>query len=245
VGRGVVRKPVVLAIIPARGGSKSVPRKNLRMFCGQPLIVHSINVARHVSMIDRCVLSTDDSEIAEVAKAHGAEVPFLRPKELAEDNTLDLPVFQHTLTWLRDQEDYQPDVVVHLRPTSPLRTSTHVAESLNLLLTNPEADSVRAVTIPAHNPFKMWEQVDGYLRPLMKWKNSEPYNAPRQELPVIYWQNGYVDVTRVATILEKRSMTGDRILPYLIDTAFPVDLDSIEGFEMAEMIVKRYGMKLA
>ena len=214
------------------------------MFCGRPLIVHTINVARRVSMIHRCVLSTDDPEIAEVAKIHGAEVPFLRPKELAEDDTLDLPVFQHALTWLRDQEDYQPDVVVHLRPTSPLRTSKHVAESLNLLLNHPEADSVRSVTVPSQNPFKMWERVDGHLKPLLQWKTPEPYNAPRQELPVIYWQNGYVDITRVRTILEKRSMTGERILPYVIDTAFPVDLDSIEGFEMAEMIVKRYGMKL-
>src|SRR5689334_3014090 len=109
----------VLAIVPARGGSKGIPRKNLREVAGHPLIAYSIAVALQSREIDRVIVSTDDREIADVARSYGADIPFLRPAELAMDETPDLPVFQHALRWLQREQRYRPDLVVHLRPTSP------------------------------------------------------------------------------------------------------------------------------
>src|SRR5512138_4044098 len=108
-----------LALIPARGGSKGIPRKNIRNFAGYPLIAWSIAAAKQSSCVRRVIVSTDDPEIAAVAREHGAETPFLRPAELAQDNTTDLPVFEHALAWLEEKEAYRPDIVIQLRPTSP------------------------------------------------------------------------------------------------------------------------------
>jgi CMP-N-acetylneuraminic acid synthetase len=113
----------VLALIPARGGSKGIPRKNIRDFSGYPLIAWSIAAAKQSELVTRVIVSTDDEEIAAVARAWGAETPFLRPAEFAEDKTTDLPVFVHALAWLAENENYRPDVVVQLRPTSPIRPS--------------------------------------------------------------------------------------------------------------------------
>ena len=187
--------------------------------------------------------STDDPEIAEAARAHGSEVPFLRPKEFAQDDTPDLPVFEHALAWLAEHEGYRPEVVVHLRPTSPLRRPEHIQQAVELLRCHPESDSVRTVSPPSQNPYKMWRIVDGVLRPLVPTDFAEPYNAPRQKLPQAYWQNGYVDVAWTRTIL-KGSMTGARILPLIINDPFPVDLDSVEAFEIAEEAVRRLGLSV-
>src|SRR5512136_3026677 len=116
----------VLALIPARGGSKSIPRKNIRLFAGRPLIAYSIAAGLAAETVTRLIVSTDDEEIAQIARKYGAETPFLRPTEISQDNTPDLPVFQHTLTWLADQEAYAPEIVVQLRPTSPFRRVTHI-----------------------------------------------------------------------------------------------------------------------
>ena len=117
----MVKRPEVLAVIPARGGSKGIPHKNIRCFAGHPLIAYSIAAARQSELVTRVIVSTDDPEIADVARDFGAQVPFLRPAELAQDTTLDLPVFQHVLAWLIANEAYQPDFVLQLRPTSPVR----------------------------------------------------------------------------------------------------------------------------
>ncbi|MGB9639345.1 MAG: cytidylyltransferase domain-containing protein, partial [Anaerolineales bacterium] len=145
----------VLAIIPARGGSKSIPQKNIRSFAGHPLIAYSIAAGLAAEMVTRVIVSTDDEKIAEIARQYGAEVPFLRPPEHAQDNTPDLPVFVHALEWLAENERYHPDVVVQLRPTSPIRRVSYIDQAVNLLLEHPEADSVRTVIVPFQNPFKM------------------------------------------------------------------------------------------
>ncbi len=111
----------ILALIPARGGSKGIPRKNIRSFAGYPLIAWSIAAAKQSELVTRVIVSTDDEEIAAVARECGAETPFLRPAEFAQDNTTDLPVFEHALQWLEENEGYQPEIVVQLRPTSPIR----------------------------------------------------------------------------------------------------------------------------
>ncbi len=184
----------VLALIPARGGSKSIPRKNIRSFAGHPLIAYSIAAGLAAESVTRVIVSTDDEEIAAIARKYGAETPFLRPAELSQDNTPDLPVFQHALQWLEEHEGYQPEIVVQLRPTSPLRRVWHIDQAVYRLLEHPEADAVRTVCVPFQNPFKMWQiGPDGFMQPLMQTEYQEAYNMPRQLLPEVYWQTGYVD----------------------------------------------------
>ncbi|MBE0410315.1 MAG: acylneuraminate cytidylyltransferase family protein [Anaerolineales bacterium] len=228
----------VLALIPARGGSKSIPRKNILPFAGIPLIAYSIAAAQAAETIRRVIVSTDDAEIAELAKRYSAEVPFLRPAELARDDTPDLPVFQHALHWLEENESYSPDIVVQLRPTSPLRRTWHIDQAVYRLLEHPEADSVRTVCIPFQNPFKMWRiHPDGFMRPLLETEFQEAYNMPRQMLPDVYWQTGYVDAVWVDTILNKNSMTGENILPLIISSEEWVDIDSLDDWKRAERML--------
>jgi len=229
----VARVPEVLALIPARGGSKSIPRKNLLSIGGKPLIVHSIEHALASARITRTIVSTDDEEIAAVAAAAGAEVPFMRPADAARDDSTDFQVFDHALRLLRDTHGYQCDAVVHLRPTGPVRTVARIDEAIDLLLSRPDVDSLRSVTVPVSSPYKMWRIEDGLLVPLLSDAAHEAHSAPRQQLPPVYWQNGYIDVIRPRVILEQRAMAGQRILPFVMtepiyELDYPQDVAAVE-----------------
>jgi YrbI family 3-deoxy-D-manno-octulosonate 8-phosphate phosphatase len=236
------KKPEVLAIVPARGGSKSIPHKNIRSFAGHPLIAYSIAAGLQAKSVTRTIVSTDDEQIAEVAKKFGAEVPFMRPARFSQDATLDLPVFQHALSWLAKNEDYHPDVLVQLRPTSPVRPQNCVDEAVKILLAHPGTDSVRGVVMAGQNPFKMWRiQPDGSMKPLIKVKGvPEAFNVPRQELPDVYWQTGHIDAIRPSAILKKNSMSGSNIRPLVMNPLYTVDIDTLLDWENAERLVK-YG----
>ena len=242
----MVRKPEVLGIVPARGGSKGIPRKNILNFAGYPLISYSIAAGLQSEYITRLIVTTDDPEIAEIARSFGAEVPFMRPKALAQDDTLDLPVFQHALTWLGEKEDYQPELVVHLRPTSPVRPVGLVDESIEILLAHPEVDSVRGIVPAGQNPFKMWKiGDDGLMVPLLTVEGiDEPYNSPRQALPKVYWHTGIIDVVRPYVILEKASMSGDVILPVHVDTVFSVDIDTPMDWAHCESLIRERDLNM-
>ena len=229
-----------LALIPARGGSKGIPHKNIRTFAGYPLLAWSIAAAKQSSCVRRIIVSTDDPEIAAVAREYGAETPFLRPSELAQDTTTDLPVFEHTLTWLEEQEGYQPDILVQLRPTSPIRPKGCVDEAARILMAHPDADCVRGVVPAGQNPHKMWRFAgEGQpMKPLLTVEGiAEPYNAPRQILPPVYWQTGHIDVIRVSTIKQKKSLTGDVIYPLVIDPRYTVDIDNLSDWAKYEALV--------
>lgn len=231
----------VLALIPARAGSKSIPRKNTRLLAGHPLLAYSVAAGLAAKTVTRVIVSTDDPEMAEVARRYGADVPFLRPAGIAQDQTPDLPVFQHALEWLLAQEGYQPEIVVQLRPTSPLRRVAHIDACVRSLLENPQADAVRTVCVPFQNPFKMWRiSPEGWMQPLglELGIRGEPYNQPRQALPEVYWQTGYVDACRSATIIEKHSMTGSHILPQVIDPSDWIDIDSPDDWQRAERLLE-------
>ncbi len=235
----------ILALIPARGGSKGIPRKNVRPFKGYPLIAWSIAAALKSESVTRLIVSTDAEEIAAVARRFGGETPFLRPAELARDETTDLPVFAHALHWLAENEGYRPEVVVQLRPTSPVRPRDCVDRAVRLLLEHPEADCVRGVVPAGQNPHKMWriDPGDGRMQPLLSVPGiPEPYNAPRQALPPVYWQTGHIDAIRPATILEKGSMTGEVILPLVIDPRYTVDLDNLYDWAKYEWLAGSAGL---
>ena len=230
----------ILAIIPARGGSKGIPRKNIRLFAGYPLIAWSIAAAKQSELVTRIIVSTDDEEIAAVAHEWGAETPFLRPTELAQDKTTDLPVFVHALKWLEDVEGYRPDAVVQLRPTSPIRSKGMVDDAIRILLDHKDAECVRGVVPAGQNPFKMW-RFHGEDKPLAQLLEvpgiAEPYNAPRQILPSVYWQTGHIDVIRTTTISEKKSLTGNIIYPLVIDPKYTVDIDTPADWAKYEALV--------
>ena len=233
------KRPEVLAVIPARGGSKGIPRKNIRNFAGHPLIAYSIEAALLAKTVTRVIVTTDDEEIAAVARQYGAETPFIRPAEYAQDQTLDLPVFQHVIAWLAENENYHPDVVVQLRPTSPVRPPTLVDEAVSLLLEHPEADSVRGIVPAGQNPHKMWrlDAATGQMRPLLTVEGiDEPYNAPRQALPPVFWQTGHIDAIR-PRVFAQGSMSGKVILPVMVDPAYTVDIDTPKDWARSEWLV--------
>jgi YrbI family 3-deoxy-D-manno-octulosonate 8-phosphate phosphatase len=230
----------ILALIPARGGSKGIPRKNIRKFAGYPLIAWSIAAAKQSQFVTRVIVSTDDEEIAAVARECGAEAPFLRPAEFAQDNSTDLPLFEHALEWLEQNELYRPEIVIQLRPTSPIRPKTMVDDAIRILLAHNDADCVRGVVPAGQNPFKMWrfDGADQPMKPLLQVDGiAEPYNAPRQILPPVYWQTGHIDAIRVSTIKDKKSLTGDVLYPLMIDSRYTVDIDNLSDWAKYEALV--------
>jgi CMP-N,N'-diacetyllegionaminic acid synthase len=225
----------VLALIPARGVSKGIPRKNIMPIAGKPLIAWSILQAIESRLISRVIVSTDDPEIASTAAEYGAEVPFLRPAEFAHDLSPDIDVFRHALEFLATSESFVPQVVVHLRPTGPVRRVADIDEATTLLLDHPEADSVRSVSLVHQSPYKMWRRnADGSIVPLLELPGvRDCQSQPRQTLPAVYWQDGYVDVVRPRAVLELGSMSGSRVLPFfartrLFDLDYPEDVAPVE-----------------
>jgi CMP-N-acetylneuraminic acid synthetase len=241
-----MKESKVLALIPARGGSKGIPRKNIRPFGGYPLIAYSIAAALQAEQVTRVIVSTDDEEIAGAARSYGAETPFMRPAELAADRSTDLPVFQHALNWLAEHENYHPEIILHLHATSPVRPHGFVDQAVCLLREHTEVECVRSVVAPGQNPYKMW-QIDpksGYMVPLLTVQGiAEAYNTPRQLLPAAYLQTGHVNVIRPATILAG-SMTGRVIMPLIIDARYEVDLDTLMDWERGEWLVSQGGLEM-
>lgn len=232
--------PVILALIPARGGSKGIPRKNVIWIGGRPLIAHSIEQARQSLHITRVVVSTDDDVIADISRSFGAEVPFIRPAEMAEDFSPDIDVFRHAICWLRDHEGYCPELVVHLRPTGPVRRVQLIDKAIEQMLQHPEADSLRSVSCPMQSPYKMWHiGKDGYLESLLRIEDlPDAHSMPRQMLPEVFWQNGYVDIIRPRTILEQDSMSGSKVLPYIVQEPI-YELDYPESIVAVEAALER------
>jgi CMP-N,N'-diacetyllegionaminic acid synthase len=217
----------VLGLIPARGGSKGVPRKNVRELAGKPVLAWTVETARASKSLARVVVSTDDEEIAAVARACGAEVPFVRPAELAGDETTDLPVYRHALEVLDDGFD----AVAWLRPTAPLRTADDVDAAV-ARLEETGADCVRSVCPAEHNPYWMSTIEDGRLVPLL---GEVP--PRRQLLPEVVRLNGAVDVVRCTSVGDE--LFGGDVRAYVMPAERSVDLDTELDFLLAEAILRR------
>ncbi len=231
----------ILAIIPARAGSKGIKNKNIRKLNGYPLLAYSIAAAKEIPGIDKIICSTDSEKIAKIAEKYGAEIPFIRPKELALDDVPDFPVFHHAIEFLFRNQRFKPDIIFHLRPTSPIRYVDDMRKALDIIIDNESADSLRSVVEPKENPYKMWKiGRDGYLKPLLKIKNiKEPYNMPRQKLPNVYWQIGTIDIIKYNTLMVKKSMTGEKIIPYVVKNEINIDIDNIIELKLARLVIPK------
>ncbi|MED4888214.1 acylneuraminate cytidylyltransferase family protein [Lysinibacillus sp. FSL R7-0073] len=231
----------VLAIIPARSGSKGLPHKNIKVLNGQPLLTYSIQHALNSQLINRVIVSTDSEEYAKISKQYGAEVPFIRPEKIAGDFALDIETFEHALNYLEETEGYVPDIVVHLRPTFPIRNIEDIDTMISMLINDKQADSVRCIAPVKETPYKMWRKDEaGVLQPLLN-DIEEAYNMPRQGLPKVYYQNACVDVIRPDIIKNKKSMTGEVILGYEMTANY--DIDTEQDFIKAEQYIKLTNQK--
>lgn len=226
----------ILGIIPARGGSKSIPRKNIKMFAGKPLIVWSIQTAIDSGVIDRLIVSTDDEEIADISKKAGAGVPFIRPGELAMDDTPTLPVLQHAVKFLQDNDSYKPDYILLMEATSPCRQPFHLQEAVEIL-ESTGADSVVAVgEVPKHfSPY--WQLTINKEKKINLFNGDIFFNIieRRQDLPVSYFRNGafYLFKTRLL-FSDNPSIYGEDVRGYIMESKYSTDIDTLDDWNLAE-----------
>jgi CMP-N-acetylneuraminic acid synthetase len=233
-----------VALIPARGGSKGVPGKNIRLLAGHPLIAYAIAAARLCPAIDRVVVSTDSEEIARVAERYGAEVPFLRPAALAQDSSPDIDFFRHALEWFETHGGGRPKSFVQLRPTTPLRDPALIAAAVHAAAARPEATALRSVHELPEPPQKMMGIRDGFLVGLFPDDpRPEYYNLPRQTFPPAYHPNGYVDIVLPSVIAARASLHGSRILGFITPAA--IEIDQLDTFEYLEYVMAKQGHPLA
>ncbi|TSC76382.1 MAG: N-acylneuraminate cytidylyltransferase [Parcubacteria group bacterium Gr01-1014_33] len=232
----------VLAIIQARGGSKGIPGKNIKPLAGRPLIAWTISAAKAAKTVNRVIISTDDEEIAEVSRACGAEVPFLRPKEFATDGAKSIGLLKHALEWLAKHEHYHPDAVVQLKPTNPLRRAEHIDQCVEEFFKTPGIDSLITITKSPAHPLKTWKFENEFLAPFIPeevFRIHEAAKMPRQALPEAFVQNSCVHVIHPDTILKKNSSIGTRVKGVVMDAEDSINIDRELDFEIAELIFKR------
>jgi CMP-N,N'-diacetyllegionaminic acid synthase len=233
----------IVAIIPARAGSKGIPAKNIRLLGGYPLLAYSIIAARLTPGIERIIVSTDAAEIAEIARAYGGETPFLRPAALAQDHSDDGGFMFHALRWLRDHDGRIPDYLVLLRPTTPLRDPEVIATAIATIAKHPEATSLRSAHPAAESPFK-WFQRDeaGYFTPLYEGGSNDAVNQPRQQFPDAYIPDGYVDIVKPVRMLASGLLFGGRMLGFV--SPFCTEADTGNDLEFLEYDLNKQGSLL-
>ena len=226
----------ILAIVPAREGSKGIPKKNIYPLCNTPLIYYTIKAIQRSKLITRAILSSDSSEVIKVAEDYGLEVPFVRPSKLAQDDTPALPVVEHAVKWLEETENYKADYIILLQPTSPLRTENHIDEALSILI-NSDADSIVSIVEVPHsfNPYSIMKLQGKYLSPYLLYDENKNL---RQFKPVFYARNGAaIYAFTYNCLMNKHSIYGDKILPYLMEKESSIDVDDLFDLKLCEWIL--------
>jgi len=228
--------PKFLAIITARGGSKTIPKKNIKKLAGKPLIKYTIEAAQRSKLLNRVIVSTDSKEIARYCKKQGVEVPFLRPKYLAKDTSKSLDVLLHAVKYLEKKAGYKPDYIITLQPTSPLRTNQDIDNSIKLILKNKKADSLVSVnSVPhAHHPHKIMTFNGKYLNQTKKGKIIR-----RQDLSKSYARNSAIYVTKYETLVKEKKIIGSKCLPYFMPKERSIDMDDKFDWEIANFLIRK------
>lgn len=236
----MIKKVKTIAIIGARSGSKGFKDKNLRPLLGKPLMAWIIEAAKKAKLVDRVLVSTDSPKYVEIAKNYGAEVPFLRPAEISQDTSHDLEYLTHALNWLKEKENYIPDIVFKVSASS-LFKSEYFNKCIEMLIKNPELDSVRPIQVSPKHPYKMWKIEEKYLKPFLPKEFTgfdEPFNQPRQILPKVYIHTGVIAL-RCKTIMEMNSLAGKKIGYFEVPKGDALDIDSELDLILAEILLKK------
>lgn len=230
----------IISLIPAREGSKGVPKKNIKLLGGYPLMAWAIMASKLSTKIERTIVSTDSEEFAEIALAYGAEVPFLRPREFAQDNSLDIEYVKHALEWFQTHEGNQPEYLVLLYPTNPLRDPALIDQAIEKMMQNEEATSLRSSHQVRESPCKHFHIKDGFYVGLCPDDpRPEYYNFTRQSFPSVYAPNGHVDIIKPKIVASLGSLHGPRILPFI--TPDVGELDCPEDFDFIEFSLSSHG----
>ena len=231
----------MIAIIPARSGSKGVPGKNIKLLGGIPLFAFSIIAAKMMPSVDRVIVSTDSEEYAKIAKEFGAEVPFLRPNEISGDKSTDFDLFLHALNWFKENENLIPEYLLHLRPTTPLRNPQIMEDAVKLFIENRNlASSLRSGHSAPESPYKWFLKDDNnYFKGLRDDLTPEKVNLPRQSFPSVYIPDGYIDILKSSVILTTGTLHGDKMLVF--ESPFCVEVDTKDDFEYLEFQIKKEG----
>lgn len=229
----------VLGVIVARGGSKGLPGKNIRLLAGKPLIAYTIDAALGAPGLSRCIVSTDDPQIARVAREHGGDVPFMRPAHLARDEAKLYEPLRHAVEWVEENEDWSPDLVMGLQATTPLRTSEDIEESIDILIRN-DADSVVGYAPARQHPYWMKKIADDGR--LVEFMPVDPAYLRRQNLPQVYHVSGSMYLYKRDLIMNHESIYTDKTYPLVVPIERAIDIDTYEDFRVAEMILKEQGV---
>ena len=234
----------MIAIIPARSGSKGVPGKNIKLLGGIPLFAFSIIAAKMMPSVSRVIVSTDSEEYAQIAIEYGAEVPFLRPNEISGDKSTDFDLFLHALNWFKENENLIPEYILHLRPTTPLRNPQIMDEAVKLFFENKNlASSLRSGHSAPESPYKWFLKDDNnYFKGLRDDLTPEKVNLPRQSFPSVYIPDGYIDILKSSVILDSGTLHGDKMLVF--ESPFCVEVDTKDDFEYLEFQIEKEGSSI-
>jgi len=224
---------IIIAVIPARGGSKGVPHKNIKLLAGKPLIGHTIEAALKSTFLDRVIVSTDGEEVAKLARELGAEVPFMRPKYLATDTATTVSVLQHVVNYLENDENYYPNIIVTLQPTSPFRTTEDIDNCINKML-NSRSDSIVSLVEVEQHPYWMKCLNGDKVCPFI---STEREYSRRQDLPLVYILNGAVYVTRRDVLMNENMIMGHDTRAVVMDKNKSIDIDTLNDFLLAEIVI--------
>lgn len=229
----------ILGLIPARGGSKGLPGKNTRSFCGRPLISWTIDAALESGCIDALVVTTDDRNIAEVARASGAEVPFLRPPELATDTASSIDVAIHAIDWLQ-KAGHSFDMMILLEPTSPLREASDIKAGISLLLSSGAGTVVGVCRAESAHPAFMYRRgADGRLTPFL---DAQPTGLRRQDIEPVFYLEGTLYVSWIDVFRSRRSFYHDDTVGYEVPKWKSIEIDDMTDFVMAEAVARHKGL---
>lgn len=224
-----------LGLIGARGGSKGIPRKNLIDLAGRPLIYYTFHEALKSKLLDRIVLTTDDQEIAGLAESLGVEAPFIRPAHLATDTAIMSNVIQHALDWMKTEENYAPDAILLLQPTSPLRRGQHIDEAISLYQ-EEKADTVISLSNPQEHPWDTVYFEDEQMKFALD-KYADLTN--RQTYRRFYYINGAIYITTLELFRVRQNFWGGKIVPYFMDTLDSIDIDNEADLVIADCLLRR------
>ena len=241
----------IVCLIPARGGSKGIPNKNIKLLNNKPLIAYSIETSLASTFINDTIVTTDSDDIAEISKNHGASVPFKRPHNISQDKSIDIEFINHYMEWVKNNNLKIPDIIVQLRPTYPIRDTDFLDNCIQTFVNNYEKyDSLRTVIELDKTPFKMYHIEDHYDESIKEKRLTsvipaneymflkEPHNMCRQDLPKTYLHNGCIDIFKTSIVIGKNTISGNNIYPLIMSKGECYDIDSMEDWNKTEEILK-------